>query len=136
MSNYNHKKSKLTGSLWLGLAVFFVVFCSCPVKRYIRLHLYNQKFSIENTNGDHFSINDIKDCSIADRHHQSEITVLKVLQRPADDHNEHTVFLIPTLLPGIAFSIFKRDEDRYGNSLHNGAGVPIPLYLWIRHLQV
>jgi len=135
-SNYN-KKSKVTRSLWMGMAVFFLVFCSGPVKKYIRLHLYNQKFVVENMKGDHYSTYDIKDCLIADRHQQTEINILSFLQHPGDDlHKDVPFFIAPSGLPGIAVSFFRKDEEQYTASLLKGIAMPIPVYLWVRHLQV
>ena len=137
MSNQNHKRSKITGSLWMGMAVFFLVFCSSPVKRYIRLHLYNQKFVVVDIKGDHFNTHDIKDCLIADRHQQTEINILSFLQHPANDLPDDVSFLPPATLPSLAFTFFRKDDGRYvAYSLSRGKPASVPLYLWVRHLQV
>lgn len=135
ISHYNNK-SKVTRSLWMGMAVFFLVFCSSPVKKYIRLHLYNQKFVVENTKGDHFLTHDVKDCLIADRHQQSEISILSVVHVPSDDLQKDFAFFLPSFISNKAITFFKKVEHQYCASLPDGIAVPMPVYLWVRHLQV
>ena len=138
MLKNNRKKSKVAGTLWLGMAVFFLVFCSCPVKRYIRLHLYSQKSEAETTKGNHYSTYDVKDCTIADRHQQSEITILSFLQRPADDiHHGDVLFHLPSLLSFTNSVLAGKDIGAYIASISpEGNPMPIPRYLWVRHIQV
>ncbi len=136
MSRNYCEKSNVTRSLWMGLAVFFLVFCSGPVKRYIRLHLYNQKFVVENTNCEHFSTHDIKDCLIADRHHQAEIGILSIVQQPSDDLQKDFSFFSPSFIPNKDVAFFRKEERPYTASLHHRIAMPLPVYLWVRHLQV
>ena len=134
MSYYHHKKSKVASTLWLGLAVFFTVFCSSPVKRYVRLHLYDQKSLNTNLAGDHFSTHDIKDCLIADKH-QSEISVAGV-QTYGDDLQNAGAFLPAFFARELVLTFLGKDEVRYAPSLPPGIGMSTPVYLWVRHLQV
>ncbi len=120
--------------MWLAMAVFFTVFCSSPVKRYVRLHLYDQKSLNTNLAGDHFSTHDIKDCLIADKH-QSEISLADV---PAhgDDLQHADVFLPASFVRHLVLAFFTKDEVRYAPSLPPGIAMSTPVYLWVRHLQV
>ncbi len=136
MRNQNHKRSKIAGTLWMGMAVFFLVFCSCPVKRFIRLHLYDHKSIAVNPNTDTYSTNDVKDCSIADRHQQSNIIVLSFLHRDADPHDLVT-FLSPLSLSSLSLYFSTTDKESPGTiSGPHGMPMPIPVYLWVRHIQV
>ena len=136
INKYNHKKSRIASTLWLSMAVFFLVFCSSPVKKYIRLHLYNQKFVVENTKGDHYSTYDVKDCLIADRHQQTEINILSFVHPPSDDLQNDISFYTPSFLPPIAFTYCKNEVDCSNASILYGIAMPVPVYLWVRHLQV
>jgi len=136
ISSHYSKKSKITRTLWMGMAVFFLLFCSSPVKKYIRLHLYNQKFVVENTKGDHFSTYDIKDCLIADRHQQSEISILSVIHGPSDDLQQDFAFFLPSFIPNKAIAFFRKEERQHTATLPDGIAMPVPVYLWVRHLQV
>ncbi len=134
MSYYHHKKSVVIRSLWLGLAVFFTVFCSSPVKRYVRLHLYDQKSLNTNLAGDHCSTHDIKDCLIADKH-QSEIAVAD-MQAHGGDLQHAEGFFPASFARELVLTFLGKDEVRYAPSLPPGIGMSTPVYLWVRHLQV
>ncbi len=122
--------------MWLAMAVFFTVFCSSPVKRYVRLHLYTQKAVNTNAAGDHFSTHDIKDCLIADKHQQSEMGSLAHIQAPADDLQHFDPFFPNHFTPELVLAFFRKDEVRYAPSLPHGIAMSTPVYLWVRHLQV
>jgi hypothetical protein len=136
MSYYHHKKSKTTGTLWLAMAVFFTVFCSSPVKRYVRLHLYNPKAFNTNTAGDHFSTHDIKDCLIAEKHEQAEMGNFSFLHVPANDFFHSDFSFSSSFTPELELAFFRKDEVRYATSLPGRIVMPTPVYLWVRHLQV
>ena len=136
MSYYHHKRSKVTGTLWLAMAVFFTVFCSSPVKRYVRLHLYSPRVVNTNTAGDHFSTHDIKDCLIADKHQQSDMGSLAFSHAPADDLAHSDLFFPSSFTSELVLAFFRKDEVRYAPSLPHGIPMPTPVYLWVRHLQV
>ena len=119
----------------MGIAVFFVVCCSCPVKRYIRLHLYKQSPLLEKTLAAHVSTNDVKDCTIADRNDQSPAIVFSFYQNAANPH-VFVTFYIPAFLGLLSLYFFKRREESYIIIDGTGMPVPIPLYLRMRHLQV
>ena len=137
MCRYSHKRSGITNTLWLSMAVFFVVFCSTPVKRYIRLHLYNQKFTIENTRCDYFSTHDIKDCTIADRPEQVQKITVPFVQHCTNGPDEIS-FLFYENLSSVYSTFFS--PEHYGTEIfppgQSSAPSSIPRYLRIRHLQV
>jgi len=132
----NHRKSRVTGSLWLGIALFFLVFCSCPVKKYIRLQLYKQIPLTESASGDRYVTHDIKDCSYAERCDQAGTTIFSLFHIP-DNSGGFAGFFFPSLLSLIAFFFIKRNGLSYVLPRHRKRKlVPIPLYLRVRHLQV
>ncbi len=134
-SNYN-KKSLVTRSAWIGLAVFFLVF-SCPVKKYIRLQLYKQHPLKETSSApQQYSIKEIKERSVVDKQEISQIISLFVQNR-VSDHPDFIPFYIAAFLSFALFYIFKRDEETYIISDPSpGSPGDLPLYLKLRHLQV
>ena len=135
--NYNsYKKSILTRYIWLGIAVFFVVFCSCPVKKYISLQLYKHTALADNSKGDHFSKTEVKDCTIAERDDNAGHINMVVFQFP-ERHPVEFNYFVPSLLPLLSF-YYREEQDYHINVPHVIGAVPIgiPLYLHIRHLQV
>jgi|GEM_PF-1412636 len=137
MYQKTHKRSAFVGATWLGLAVFFMVFCSCPVKRYIRMQLFKQHAPIENTSGASISTNIAKDCTVAERQDQGAITTLIAsFPGPTPQRDVVTAF-IPALLAFAGLYFFRKKDDLFViHHLHQGIPVPIPLYLRLRHLQV
>jgi len=131
----NHRKTLFTRSLWLGIAVFFVVFCSCPVKRYIRLHLYRQSGIVENIKVDHFSTNDVKDCTIADRPEHAQPSHFVFVCAPAD-HDDAVVFFQSAFQSVFNSYIFSAEQPKALMREQDDLPVPVPLYLRMRHLLV
>lgn len=69
MSSNRYRKTELCRRIWLTLAVFFLIFNSTPVKKFIRLHLSPQQFRIETTNqAEQLSSSYVKDCTLIERH--------------------------------------------------------------------
>jgi hypothetical protein len=117
------------------MAVFFIVFCSCPVKKYIRMQLYKQMPFVETTTGDKLSTSDVKDCTIADRNDQSQTVILSFLHHlptPVDP----VTFFIPAVLSLLVLFLYRQDKRAYIIPRRTGIPVPIPIYLRMRHLQV
>jgi hypothetical protein len=131
----SYKKSKFAGSIWLGMAVFFVVFCSCPVKKYIRLQLYKQTPLTESTSGDRFITHDIKDCSYAERDDQAT-TAVPVIHKATGPQDIGAYLQLESL--SVSLNWYSAKDER---SVNIRRGMPVsfahlPLYLLIRHLQV
>lgn len=137
MRNNYHKKTLLARSAWLGLALFFLIF-SCPVKKYIRLQLYKHHPLTEATSApQQYSIKDVKDCSYADKHDQSQMITLSLFKR-ITDHPDFTPFYLASFLSFALFFLIKKEEE---DTLHISDTSPdspgsLPLYLRLRHLQV
>jgi len=135
MLKRNYRRSPFTKGLWLGMAVFFVVFCSCPVKKYIRMHLYKQVPLVERTAGDHMAPGDVKDCSIAERHQQVAEVVFTFL--PPPPVHDLVPFFLPSFISCTGIGYPKIAAGSRGVPVYyDRIRVPIPLYLWVRHLQV
>jgi len=135
MGDTTYKKSRLTRSAWIGLAVFFLVF-SCPVKKYIRLQLYKHVPIAETPASQQIAPRDIKDCSIADKQEQSQLMPLPLLQR-LSDRTDFVPFLLFAFSSVALLFIFKKEEDAHmvGDTSPGSPG-SMPLYLRLRHLQV
>lgn len=54
--------------LWLSLAVFFFIFGSSPVKKFIRSYLSGQHPPIESSATERLGQQYVKDCSLIERH--------------------------------------------------------------------
>lgn len=137
MENNHYRKSPLTRSAWIGLAIFFLIF-SCPVKKYIRLQLYKQHPLTETSSApQQYTIKEIKDCSIADKHEQSQIISLSFLQR-ISDHPDLIPFYISAFLSFALLYFIKKDEEDTLVASDTSPDSPgsLPLYLRLRHLQV
>ncbi len=133
-----YKRSGLSRHLWLGLAIFFVVF-SCPVKKYIRLQLYKHTPLTESTSGPQIATKDVKDCSIADKHNQLQVMPPPVVQRFAGGNGDthFASFYLPLFISLASLLLFKRKDEEYlvGDQSPGATGT-VPLYLQYRHLQV
>ena len=66
-NNNNYKRSRITRHSWLGLAIFFIIFCSCPVKRFFKLQLYKHADPIESTSNNLAFSKELKDCNLIEK---------------------------------------------------------------------
>ena len=136
MYKNRYKQSAVSKSFWLGMAVFFIVFSSCPVRKYIRLQLYKHVPLTETSStSDHFKIKDIKDCCIAEKNEQTPTVVFHFLKGSVDHGLNPFCFNTASSLTGLDF--FKRNE-RSLVLFKPPSRTPssIPLYLQVRRLQV
>ena len=136
-----YKRSNATRVFTLGMAMFFLIFCSCPVKKYIRLQLYKHKLLSEapmsTSTQEHFGVKDSRDCSIAEKDEQAGVIMfLAFLQHSTDTHD-----LIPFIFyTAMAFAAlyFSRRKQQHPVLYRSQRGSPplLPLYLQIRHFRV
>jgi len=116
--------------------VYFLICCSSPVKKYIRMQLYKHHPVIESTAGEHFVTHDVKDCLIADRVDQAKISVpVLFLNNAGPDFSP--IFILPALI-SIAFLLFfSRVREAYTGL--RARRLPLSgsrRYLLLRHIQV
>jgi hypothetical protein len=133
---YNrYQTAWLTRSLWMGMAVFFVVFCSCPVKKYFRMQLYRHSALATNTTGDHYSRTEVKDCTIAEREDQTQINFICFLHGACSDHD----FIVPLQW------LVQQSPNAFAVLQKKFVPIPppdappalsLPLYLRMRRIQV
>lgn len=126
-------KSDITRHIWLGLAIFFLVFNSSPVKKLIRIYFYGAPAAT--TSDTEFLVNKtFKDCcSILDRHDISTETT------SAAEHQDTTDFLyLLTDLMAVAllctFVKGSRPQFIFREAPANKGSAP--LYLQVRKLQI
>ena len=136
MNKLNQRHSLFSRTFWMGMGVFFVVFCSSPVKKYIRLQLYKQKQLVENTSGQHFSTHDVKDCTIAERNDQTQASLLSFIHGPLEIPG-FNLCLVSTC-NSFTCDTFYPSANKISIAFPetNGVVMSIPLYLRIRRLQV
>ena len=135
MQNDRYKASGLSRSLWMGLAMFFVVF-SCPVKKYIRMQLYKQFPPVESASHPQLGIPQGKECSTADRHN-----LALVIPKPPANTRSGGNDLAPILLPVFIVNVFlliarKKGKEHVFYVQDTGDPGTVPLYLRLRHIQV
>ncbi len=133
MKNRKIQQSAIARHLWLSLAVFFLLFCSTPVKKFIRMQLYRHTtFVTGNYPGAEFSRKDIKDCTIAERQ-DKDTEVFKIVfnAQPAAP----IVFYVPALLIVLSF-FFQNKDSQYPIAVSYFIPPPKRLYLKLKHLQV
>ena len=136
MQNDQHRTSRLTSSLWMGLALFFVV-CSTPVKKYIRMQLYRHYSATELVSLAHAGMPEGKDCSIADKHNQA-IAVSVTADHFLAGGNGLLLFILPTLIfTAFRFLTGRKEEVCAPQGQDPGGGFrSVPLYLVHRHIRV
>ena len=136
MQNDQQRASRLTRSLWMGLALFFVVF-STPVKKYIRMQLYKHYPPTEQVSMEHLGIPEGKDCSIADKHNQA-LAVSAATHHFSGGSDGLLLVILPTLIcSALRFLTGKREEVDAPNGQDPGLSLSaVPLYLRYRHFRV
>ncbi len=136
MQNDQQRASRLTRSLWMGLAMFFVV-CSTPVKKYIRMQLYKHYPPTEQVSLDHLGIPEGKDCSIADKHNQA-LAITATADHFLAGSDGLLLFILPTLIfTAFRFITGRKEETHIPHGQDPGGGLStVPLYLRHRHLRV
>lgn len=82
--NSRYKKTKLMRQMWLVLAIFFFIFGSSPVKKFIRSYLNGQHPPVESAATDRLSQQYVKDCSLIERHTISSINSIAAVHDIAD----------------------------------------------------
>jgi len=83
--NNRYKKTKLMRQIWLALAIFFFIFGSSPVKKFIRSYLNGQHPPVESAATDRLSQQYVKDCSLIERHTVSPINSVTAIHDIADN---------------------------------------------------
>ena len=136
MHLFLQKESRLSRPLWLGLAVFFLVFCSSPVKKYIRMQLYKHHPVVERSAGQHLSTHDIKDCLIAERVDLAKIlTPTLFINDEAPDMASD--FFVTSLIALAILSLFTQYSlSRAVPRRRWRMATTMPRYLMVRHLRV
>ncbi|MDR3679893.1 MAG: hypothetical protein P4L41_07995 [Flavipsychrobacter sp.] len=132
----NKKKSKLQRASWMFLAVFFVTFCSCPVKRLIRIEmgLPVPPLSVPvSSTGDH-DANNIKDCNIT-KHEFSQKIVLAAPQQIPDFSLYPLALFNSYLSVATDLNIKSGELTRYNTRQDALGDIPI-LYLKQGRIQV
>ena len=140
MNNIRYIRSGSTKAFSLGLAIFFVVFCSCPVKKYIRLQLYKHNPLTEAPSSSvpqGYNIKEVKDCSYAEKEEQGQpIVLISALQR-FDGGHDVIPFAFYAALSFTALYFYKRNEDQLVLLKPRwGQHSVLPLYLQLRHLRI
>lgn len=115
--------------------MFFLLFCSSPVKKYIRMQLYKKSPLMESVAGDHFSKHDIKDCLIAERTDHGKITVPDLLLFSGDPLS-YGFFFIPLYFSIGLLIPFRKRTDTSPIPIRIFALPSVPIYLRHRHLSV
>jgi len=128
-----YRKSETASRMWLVLAIFLLVFNSTPVKKYIRLHLYNHHTAIEFNGSEHLSICNHGDCTLLDRHEISN----KVYHITAQPSDTDTWLFITAVLSGVCLLFLRKERNnRTYPEQSDTMGKLVPLYLNICKLQV
>lgn len=131
----HYNPGMLAKSLWMAMAMFFLVVCSCPVKKYIRLQLYkHHPITEKSAYPDHIKIKDVKDCTIAEKLEQSSMVLAAPFFLFAGD--DLVPLLSVALLSFAALIFFRRYERTVLFKPHEPAPRAVPLYLRVRHLQI
>ncbi len=135
MASNHYRQSAFAKPLWLAMAVFFLVFSSCPVRKYIRLQLYKHNPITETSaTADHFKIKDIKDCTIAEKLEHGVNIITSVVP---SDGNDLVPFFFYSALSFAALLFVRRNKQRLVLFKPLAPVLqPIPLYLRVRHLQI
>ena len=137
MHFFLHKESRVTKPLWLGLAVFFLVFCSSPVKKFIRMQLYrNNPVAERSASGAHLSTHDIKDCVIAERVDISSIAIPIACLNDGIPEMPQAFFLNGLAAMAFLPLFIKYRHKRVVTHQRWHLSPPMPRYLMVRHLQV
>lgn len=134
MASNHYKQSAFAKPLWLAMAIFFLVFCSCPVRKYIRLQLYKHTPLTERSvSPEHFKVKDVKDCTIAEKQEHG-ISIAALLLVPDGDG------LIPFFFSALSFAALLLIRHRREDALLFKPPAlrlqPVPVYLRVRHLQI
>ena len=135
MNNRHHKKSAFARSSVLVFAVFFILFASCPVRKYIRFQLYKHHPVTERAAGkDRVYIQDAKDCCIADKKENSQKVNFSTAQ--IADNNLVAFFFSAASLLAIPYLFERRKQLTLYQKPREGIVPLFPLYLQVRHIQV
>jgi len=141
MNNDKYKRSLIAKYFWLSLSVFFIVFCSCPVKRYIKIQLYKQGAPIESTSSNGAFSKELKDCNLIDKHGVLQVVRLSEVSRPKPlrpiVEKTPLQLFFPISLTEDLLHFFKKNNRSfcYHSTPHHIPGV-MPLYLRCSRLQV
>ena len=141
MTNDIYKRSRLTRYSWLGLAIFFIIFCSCPIKRFFKLQLYKHSDPIESSSNNAAFAKELKDCNLINKHGLVQVVRFANITRPKPEPTIKDVppfvFFVSTLVSDDIFDIFKNKRNKTRDL---SASYPIdgalPIYLALHRLQV
>lgn len=133
MESTFYNKARLKHSVWIGIALFFVLFYSCPVKKYIQVQLRqipptNLRVVVQNTS----NVNKI--CNI-NRHALSQKVILANIQHNSD-FNLDILLLLSALLSFLGLLYLKEDQLKNKRQQPAPPDGLVPLYLRIHKLQV
>jgi hypothetical protein len=135
MENTFYNKARLKHSVWIAIALFFVLFYSCPVKKYIQIRMGQVP---ETTTSSVFvqSVSSVNKICNINRHALSQRVILANIQHNTD-FDLDILFLLSSLLSFLGL-LYLRDDllKRRRQQQALAFGPPIPLYLQIRKLQV
>lgn len=141
MTNDIYKRSRFTRYSWLGLAIFFIIFCSCPIKRFFKLQLYRHSDPIESSSNNAAFAKELKDCNLINKHGLVKVVrfanVTKPRPEPAIKDIPPFVFFASALVSDDLFDIFKNKRSKVSRfcTSYPIAGT-LPVYLALRRLQV
>lgn len=127
-------KTRLKHSVWIGIALFFVVFYSCPVKKYIQIQLRQiPPTNVPSTIAQNTS-NVNKICNI-NRHALSQKVILANIQHNSD-FDLDILLLLSSLLSFLGLLYLREDQLKNKRQQQGPPNGLIPLYLQIHKLQV
>ena len=141
MTNDIYKRSRLTRYSWLGLAIFFIIFCSCPIKRFFKLQLYKHSDPIESSSNNAAFAKELKDCNLINKHGLVKVVRFtnntKPKPEPTIKEIPPFVFFVSTLVTDDLFDILKNKRSKV---LRLYTSYPIagtlPVYIALHRLQV
>jgi hypothetical protein len=141
MNNIIYRRSLATRAFTLGMAVFFLVFCSCPVKKYIRLQLYKHHLTeapaTPSSTQENFGVKDSRDCSIAEKDEQAGVIVFLAFLQHSTDSHDLIPFIFYTAMAFAALYFSRRKQQEPALYRPQRGNLPmVPLYLQIRHFRV
>lgn len=133
---YNrYKKTKLMRRIWLTLAVFFFIFGSSPVKKFIRSYFNGQHPPVASAATDRLSQQYVKDCSIIERHSIASICSITALHDTADNS---ILFVLSACIcvAGALGLLINQIPLRQNSNAPPVTLYPIPAYLQYRRLLI
>jgi len=138
MSYNKHKRSLLIRHLWLGLAMFFIVFCNCPVKRFFKLQLYRDVVPVESTSGSGLFSKELKDCNMIDKKGLVTTTICPnfIVPDPQPPSLPVAVFMSFIIATELFYFFRRRSKTTYFSFPAYALSGRLPLYLQCHRLQV